>query len=278
MQNPQAKSDEIKAKSAVMRHRVANPVFEAIKIAQKDNKGKRGVATIQEIGMKGLELADWVSVATGWNAVYKKALLSGKSEEDAISEADDVTLKCQPSAREQDLAPLFKSGSEAFRLITQFQTALNVIWNQFTYDLPTAMKNRQWGFVVSMVTAYAVAGIGLGLLTEGLSGGDDDDKAKRFMYWSMSQAFDSVPLVGGMISATARQAITGEKQQFYASSVFPAAEELISAAGKTSQGEWDKAAKDFAEGLGYGIGLPVSGTKEAIGVLSGNPARIMGRR
>lgn len=271
------KSEEIRSKSAIMRHRIANPIIEAVKIAQKEGKGKKGLANIQAIGMKGLEMADWVSVAAGWNAVYKKALYGGATEEEAVSKADDVTLRCQPSTREQDLSPLFKTGSEAVRLITQFQTALNVIWNQFTYDLPTAVKNKEWGFVVRLTAAYAIAGIGLGLLMDGLTGDDDELQYKRFIYWSMAQAFDSVPLIGDGISAVVRQAITGEKRKYYSSDVFPAAEELISAATKATAGDWDKAATDFAESLGLGLGLPVSGAKELTAV-SSDPLRLIGRR
>lgn len=270
-------SEMVRSKSAVMRHRVANPILEAIKIAQKDSKGKKGLTTINAVGMKGLEVIDWVSVATGWNAVYKKALYEGATEKEAVAKADDVTIKIQPSAREQDLAPLFKTGSEGFKLITQFQTALNVIWNNFTYDLPNAVRNKQWGFVVGTIGSYAVAGIGLGLMTEGLKGDDDEPDHSRWIYWSMSQALDSVPLIGAGVSAVARQAITGEKRQFYASSVFPAADELLSAASRATAGDWDKAAVDFAESVGIGLGLPVSGVKEAIAA-PGNPGRLIGRR
>ena len=283
MQNPRQFDADVKSKSAIMRHRVANPIIEIIKKSQETNKGKRGLAWFQEIGMKGLEMADWVSVVTGWHAVYKKALRDGLTETDARNKADDITLKSQPSAREQDLSPLFKTGSEGFKLLTQFQTALNVIWNQFTYDLPMAIKNKDFQFVIRMVSAYALAGIAMNLLAGGFDDDDDELNRKRFAYWSFSQFFESVPLIGSGVSIVAEQAITGERRRFYNSPLLPAASELLNAASNAVAGDWGKAAGDFAESVGLGLGLPVSGVKElgrvvGVGGDGFNPEALIGRR
>jgi hypothetical protein len=263
IQNPREFSDAIRSKSAIMRHRVANPIIAEIKQAAETNKGKKGLAAIQAIGMKGLEIADWTSVSIGWNAVYERSLTGGLSEEAAIAKADDVVLKSQPSAREQDMAALFKTGSPAMQLLTQFTTAMNVIWNQFTYDLPTAVKNGDIRFIVGMVTGYGIAGSLLGLLAHGLGGDDDDDlRKRRYFYDAFSQFFESVPLIGNGVSALAEYAITGQKPRLYQSAVLPAAEELIDAAKSIRSGDWTRAVGHAASGAFLGGGLPLSGIKE----------------
>jgi hypothetical protein len=219
--------------------------------------------------MKLREIADWTSVSIGWNAVYERALREGLSEEAAVARADDVTIKTQPSGREQDLSPLFKNQHEAMKLITQFTTSLNVIWNQVTYDIPMALKNRQFGYVMRMVSAYAVAGIGgtaVGVAASALRGKEDDeDKWKRiFLFGSFSQFLDSVPLLGNGISTVAEQALTGERQRLYQSPMLPAAEELIEAVSRVTAGDWEKALQSFAEGGALFAGLPVSAPKQGI--------------
>jgi hypothetical protein len=265
IRNPKEFSDRVRGKSAIMRHRSGSVMLEEFRRAQETNRGKKGLSVIQKIGMKGLEIADWTSVVIGWDAVYQKALAGGLSEEEAVEKADNITLKTQPSGREQDLPDLFVNQPEAMKIITQFTTSLSSIWGQLTYDLPAAVRNRQWGYVLSMVFAYALAGWGIGAVTEAakvlIYGKDEDDEdawKRIFLYGSFSQALDSVPLLGGEISAIAEQAITGKKRRMYTSPLMPAAESLIEAAAKATSGDWNKAAQNLAEAAAFGFGGPVS--------------------
>jgi hypothetical protein len=159
------------------------------------------------------------------------------------------------------------------KLLTQFTTSLNVIWNQLTYDIPTAIKNREFGYVVRMATGYAIAGIGVtavASLAAALQGNDDDENRwKRiFLFGSFSQFLDSVPLLGNGISALAEQAITGERRRLYQSSLLPAAEDLIQAVSRVTAGDWEKAIQSFAEGGALAAGLPVSAPKQGIKVFN----------
>jgi hypothetical protein len=272
MRDPRGFSARVREKSAIMRHREANTIIADLHKAQETRRGKKALSMIGEIGMKGLEIADWTSVSVGWNAVYERARKEGLSEEAAIEKADDVTIKTQPSAREQDLSPLFRNQNEAMKMLTQFTTSLNTIWNQLTYDLPMAIKNRQIKYIVSMVSAYALAGIGVtavGIAAASLQGkGDDEDKWKRiFLYGSFSQFLDSVPLIGNGISALAEQAVTGERRRLYQSPYLPAAEELIEAVSRVTAGDWEKALQSFAEGGALAAGLPVSAPKQGLRVV-----------
>lgn len=275
--NPKAFDDFIKERSAIMRHRVQNPIIQVIKEGLADPKTKQKFAQFKEIGIKGLEIADWVSVATGWRAAYDSAIAKGQTDKEASAYADDVTLKCQPSARPEDMAPLFKTGSEFTRAFTQFQSALNVIWNQVSYDIPVAIKNKQFGYAFRQIASYIVAGILLGLVTRGKED-DDETKADDFLYWSMTQFTDSVPLIGSQVNSLWRQVATGEKSTPYSSPLMPALDESIAALRDISEGDWGNAARNFSEGVGLFLGAPVSGIKEIVKTAEEGPGALVGRR
>lgn len=251
----------VKEKSAVMRNRSFDVIKEAMKQSQKDAPGKI-IGKIEDIGMKGLEFADLVSVTSGWLAVYKKTLAQTKDEAQAIERADIITLRTQPSGDPADLSPAFKTKGEAWRMFLQFKVALNVVWQNLRYDLPMMVKNRNYWQAVGTVFGYALAGIGLGMVEDGL---DDDDEAKdglQVLYWSMTQFTDSVPLLGSQFSDLVDSVVTGRKARPFSQSIYPGAEKIISGVQKVTQGEWGKAAQNFMDGIGYTIGAPVSSKNE----------------
>jgi hypothetical protein len=216
------------------------------------------------------------------SASRKKVKSAEDIEIEAIKYADDITVLVQPSGRAVDLAPLFRNGKagggEALKLITQFQTSLNVIYNNVRYDMPTAVRNKEYGTAVRMVMSYVVAGIALGALCEGLGDGDDEEKLKKLVYYSVTQFTDSVPLVGSLVSSAAEKVITGKTTSYSGNSVFPAIEKTIQAATSLSQGDWEKAIIRAGEGFGFAVGAPVSGLKEAALTVTGNPEALIGRR
>ncbi len=301
--NPKAFDEAVK-KSAYMKHRVANPIFEAIKLAKQDPGASRLLAGFSDLGMKGLEFVDWASVSVGWKAVYNDvaaAMVKGKEsvkvggteyrlkadpEAPLLTVytpeeiADDVTLKSQPTADPAELAPLFKTkgkGGEFARAFTQFGTALNVIWQQFSSDLPNAIKHKQIGTAVRMLTAYAIAGILVGLVTRGKED-DDEDMKDDFLFWSFTQATDSVPIVSDLVTAIWHKIATGEKDEVYQSSLYPSAEKAYRGVINVTDGEWQQAARNFGESLGLGLGLPVSGFKELEAMAEIGPEALVGRR
>jgi len=275
----------VRDKSSVMRNRSFDVIKEALKQSQKDAPGKL-IGKIENIGMKGLEFADTVSVTAGWLAVYKKTLAQTKDEAKAIEQADIITLRTQPSGDPADLSPAFKTKGEAWRVFLQFQAALNVVWQNLRYDLPMMIKNRNYMRAIGTIVGYALAGIGLGFVEDGL---DDDDDAKdglQLLYWSMTQLTDSVPLLGSQFSDLVDSIVTGRKARPFSQSVYPGAEKIISGAQKVTQGEWEKAAQNFMDGFGYMVGAPISAKNEmkrAIGKFeendfSGGVKTILGRR
>ncbi len=210
-------------------------------------------------------------------------------EAEAVNKADDCVRLCQPSNRKVDLAPMFKNNSEAAKAVLQFQTALNVIWQNIRYDIPYAVKNKQYMNVVGMVLGYVMAGVISGMVTEGLLKDDDEpeDVAQRLGYYATTQFVDSIPIVGGNLDALAKKAITGEKSGLYNSSLWPTFDKYYNAASAFVSEDYDKALKNLEQGLLLTTGLPLSGIKEveaALGINDGeeglnfNPEAFLGRR
>lgn len=210
-------------------------------------------------------------------------------ETEAVNKADDCVRLCQPSNRKVDLAPMFKNNSEAAKAVLQFQTALNVIWQNIRYDIPYAVKNKQYMNIVGMVLGYVMAGVISGMVTEGLLKDDDEpeDVAQRLGYYATTQFVDSIPIVGGNLDALAKKAITGEKSGLYNSSLWPTFDKYYNAASSFISEDYDKALKNLEQGLLLTTGLPLSGIKEveaALGINDGeeglnfNPEAFLGRR
>ena len=191
-------------------------------------------------------------------------------EQAAIDYADDCTRLCQPSNRSVDIAPLFKNSSEAMRAYLQFQTSLNVIWQNLRYDLPYNIKNNLGFRVAGTIVGYAAAGIFMNSVMEGLDlGGDDgDDELKalrQLIFYATTQFTDAVPMIGSELTNTMDKIITG-KQQFMNSGtdMTPTFTKFTSILTNASKGNWEKAAEMTAQGFAMSLGLPVSGSKELL--------------
>lgn len=210
----------------------------------------------------------------------------------AVNKADDCVRLCQPSARKVDLAPMFKNNSEAAKAVLQFQTALNVIWQNIRYDIPYAVKNQQYSNIVGMVLGYVMAGVISGVVTKGIAGGDDDEPdakevAKRLAFYSTTQFVDSVPIMGGTLDGLAEKMITGKGTTLNNSSIFPTFQKYVDAASKLASKDYLKAVRSMEQGLQLTLGLPYSGIRELeamFGILDGeeglefNPEALAGRR
>ena len=308
--------DAIREKSVFMNNRVMDPMNELIEEMAEEGKTKfdRALGKFGKKGMAGLEWIDWVCVAPGWLACYKKeyarlqraseARYDAKMEElrernmyadiatseymtpdqmeaqarkeiledietEAVRYADDCTRQCQPSSRAADLAPLFKNSSEAMKAFLQFQTSLNVIWQNIRYDMPYAVRNKQFQRIAGTIMGYVFAGIFMNSVMDGVTSGadDDDDKdlqaLRNLVFYSTTQFTDAIPIMGSEITNMMDQVITG-KRGFAQSGtdMTPSATKLLSALTNASKGNWEKAVTLSAEAIGMAAGAPVSGTKE----------------
>ena len=269
---------------------------------QAKTKAGKVLTRTQQIGMQGLEMIDRACVAPGWLAAYReeaarlteanKKAKTPKTDNEidraASRYADDVLVRTQPSGRAEELAPLFREGGEALRLLLQFQSSLNVIYNNLRHDLPNAIKNKQYKRAAGIVTGYALAGIMTGLITEGFGGDGDDepdtaDKVKKTIYFAFTQGTDSVPVINGMVTSLSEKLITGKTSYRGSSSLYPAFEKAVQGTAALRDADIQKAASRYAEAAALTLGLPTSGTKEAIRaaeqVFTGQaPSALWGRR
>ncbi|MBO7731671.1 MAG: hypothetical protein J6S67_03945 [Methanobrevibacter sp.] len=195
-------------------------------------------------------------------------------EVEAITYADDCTRQCQPSNRLTDLAPMFKDKNEFMRAFLQFQTSLNVIWQNIRYDMPYAVKQKEFKRIAGTVIGYVMAGIFMNSVMDGVRDDDDDDDTqalRNLIFYSTTQFTDAIPMIGSDITNMMDQVITGKRG--FASSgtdMTPSATKIMSALTKATNGDFKKAAGLTAEGIGLFLGAPVSGVKE-INKLLGKP-------
>jgi hypothetical protein len=249
--------------------------------------------------MKGLEMVDWACVAPGWLAVYNREmarlqkaneglaadrqLSMADMEYEAVAKADDIVRLTQPSGRDTDQAPMFKNTPQAMKAFLQFTQSLNVIWQNIRYDMPAAVREGQMLQVVGGITGYILAGVSLGLLTEGLGGDDEDEKKKvawqrQLLYYSFTQFTDAVPFIGDAATKAWETAATGRFQWSGGDNIFPvlkefsgAGESAIKTVYKLGEGETETAKKaalkgllHFEAGLAYSLGIAQSGGKELL--------------
>lgn len=230
--------------------------------------------------------------------VESRLLSEDDLEKEAVHYADDCTRLCQPSNRSVDLAPLFKNkekNSEIGKAVLQFQTSLNVIWNNIRYDIPYAVRQKKFKQIAGMIFGYIFAGILVNSITEGYKVNEEDDEEKqqldrlrKFLYYSTTQFTDAIPVIGGAVTQ-ANSKIIGGNKGFASSSadIFPMFTKVIDGTKAITKGDWEKAAWKYGEAAGLATGLPVSGTKEVLyaagigdkdGQLEFNPESFLGRR
>ena len=243
------------------------------------NVAKEQEAEYQKLLKKyqGSEYADVLPTLESKEKKARSEIMSDEQQDaEAVARADDIVRRLQPSSRQTDLSPIYKNQNEIGNILLQFQTALNVIWQNIRYDMPLAVKEKRIGTIVGMITGYMMAGICLGLLTEGFD--DDDDeakKARKILFYSVTQFTDAAPIIGGdVINPLARVFITG-KAGYYNQSNLPAVEKAFSGLKRIGKAVWENdpekqkklfiyAVLNIAEGAGILFGAPVSGFKELL--------------
>ena len=284
--NPLKVWDFIAGKSQMMKNRSANVVIDLILKQSKEytsNKAARGLKKGQEIGTEGLVWVDRISVMGGWLGSYNKKLEELAKEgipreiadKKAVEYADEVVLRVQPTGDKTELSPLFKAGGEAVKAFTQFQTALNVIFRNLTYEAPVMAKNAfnkelpnevrksEALRFLGTLSGYMFAGALLGAVMEGHDEDDETgDKVKNWLYWSTTQFTGSIPLIGDMIDANIEGMVKEETPYYFNDDMLPALNNILRGTGDLTQGKYEKAMRKIGKGIGLGLGLPVSGTKE----------------
>ena len=231
--------------------------------SEAEQRIRQSLDKLQEISLGGLEWVDRVAVGAGWLAIYEREMQrNGGISSEAVRVADDAVLATQPVQRKSEMSRLFRSDNEFARLLTQFTSSLNVVFQNIFFDIPMAYRNRQWGKFWGTIAAYALSGALLFLIREEPWKDSDDDGEEEFqwrqlIYSFFSQAVDSVPLISDSVSQMVYEPITGESAFTFFGSTFPPLERLARVPGNITEGEWQKALMNSLESIGLFSGIPV---------------------
>lgn len=268
----------INSRSIMMKNRTMNPIIDEV-IKRKNewgqSKGQRAYSKFLEVGQIGLTMVDRYAVAGSWLAMYQRTLkeqLDAGSdtvyaETAAIQKADEFILRTQPTGDVTELASLFRNQNEAAKTILQFQTSLNVIWNNLTANVVGMARQKKYAQVIGTFAGYAIAGLVLGMVQEGY---DDDDETKtkvlKSFYWSLTQGLDSVPIVGSVVDGLVQKMVTGESSWSTSRgvSISPALDKVVQGINAAMKKDWQTSASKTAEAAGIVAGAPVSGIKQVI--------------
>lgn len=268
----------INSRSIMMKNRTMNPIIDEV-IRRKNEwgqtKGQRIYSKFMDVGQMGLTMVDRYAVAGSWMAMYQRTLNeqlkagsdSVYAEAAAIQKADEFILRTQPTGDVTELASLFRNQNEAAKTILQFQTSLNVIWNNLTANVIGMARQKKFSQIIGTFLGYAVAGLVLGMVQDGY---DDDDETKdkvlKSLYWSLTQGLDSVPIVGSVVDGVVQKMVTGESSWATSRgvSVSPALDKVVQGLNAVMKKDWQTAISKTAEGAGIVAGMPVSGIKQAI--------------
>lgn len=271
MANPIKFVKEAEEKSTILRNRSMDPIQDVLKKAAEagDAKLKKGLAGINEKSWILISLADRVSVAVAWNGIYEAELeATDGNEKKALERADELIQRTQPSGRMADLSPAFRNKNEFARAFLQFQSALNVIYNNLRHDLPNAVKEHQYGTAVGILVSYAIAGVclnaGVKLLKKAF--GDDEDKDLEnplaYAFFALTQGTDSIPLVGEYVTKISKGIFTGDMGKTYSDSLYPAFDKVFKGIQYIGKDDWEKATSQFLQGSGMILGMPVYSIRE----------------
>lgn len=268
----------INSRSIMMKNRTMNPIIDEV-VRRKNQwgqtKGQRIYSKFMDVGQMGLTMVDRYAVAGSWMAMYQRTLKeqlqagsdSVYAETAAIQKADEFILRTQPTGDVTELASLFRNQNEAAKTILQFQTSLNVIWNNLTANVIGMARQKKFSQIIGTFVGYAVAGLVLGMVQDGY---DDDDETKdkvlKSLYWSLTQGLDSVPIVGSVVDGVVQKMVTGESSWSTSRgvSVSPALDKVVQGLNAVMKKDWQTAISKTAEGAGIVAGMPVSGIKQAI--------------
>ena len=231
-------------------------------------------------GLSGLEWADQVTVVAGWKAIYEQELqkLGASTEENirkAVQIADEYVQETQPQSDKTEIAPLYKNKNEMLNILLQFQSSLNVIWNNLAYDTVNSLRRKKnLRTAIGTIFGYASAGVLLSLAHGDFQPDEDDDDYsfwRTFYYSATSQGIESIPIFSSYIDSIFGYVVNNEKPNYSTTSItpFPMLAEAFNAGKYTVQAVKEreaeyltKATEKGANALMLATGLPYSGIKE----------------
>lgn len=200
LENPVKLIHKIKSLDPQVKHRSIERELEELKNLKADTLYRKGKTNARKYGLMGIRALDMIAITIGENAVYKRYLSEGFSEEDALKKAQQVTLDTQPQAHPKDLPEIYAS-NEMLNWFLQFTNQLNQIYQLTTVDYPQYAKNKEWIKVFYGSVAMSMVALTIWSMTHKALPDDEDDVIDAFT----DQALNAIPLFG----KTLQQKING---------------------------------------------------------------------
>ena len=173
------------------------------------------IRALQNISMKGVQLADYGPAGATFLGAYAKKMKELGKDPDSMIMDKDILRYCNLQVRlghgtaQFNYAPqvLFNENRSLMRAFHIFETFILAQWSQISKDLPATYKrNKKEG--VKMATWIMLNFTGQAAITAGHAAiiasllGDGDDDEKEFKYYLGNELIQAVPYLnklGGMI-------------------------------------------------------------------------------
>jgi len=155
------------------------------------SKGKYMINKMGEVGLRGIQYFDEMTVTVGWTATYNRHKRKGASDLEAARLASKAVLTTQPASGAKDAAELYATDN-MLSVFLQFSNQLNQLFNLQAYDLPQAVLNREIKKATVMFISYALGGALIWAISNRRVPQDDEDKLDMLT----DQFFNVIPGVG----------------------------------------------------------------------------------
>lgn len=264
--NPMKMIQEVRELDPQVKHKSIERELEELKQA-RGTVVTQLIARVGDVGMQGIHLIDTVARTIGWDAVYSKAKALGKSEDEAIRLAQNATLRTQPAAAAKDLPALYAT-SEFINWFTMFTNQLNQIYNIATYDIPSYIKNKEYGAAALSTMGLATTALAIWAISHKKLPEDEEELLDA----GTEQFINAIPLFGKTVMASKRG---------WGSSDIPAFESgkavgrSIAAIERGEFTDYDK--RVIMEAIAVSTGLPFIGIKRGISTIQEeDPSLLLG--
>lgn len=179
---------ELKGKSAYMNARYENP-REAI-LGLKGSSAKK-LSSFQQLAVMPLTWGDAMASHLVWNAKYKESISQGRTEEQAVADADAAVRLTQSDSMTASRAKFLQS--EWSRMFTPFMSYIMSMQSMVRGSL----MSREYWEAARVAACYMVfAPFFESMIKEATSGPDDDDDDKFWMRVSKRYATDVTTTIG----------------------------------------------------------------------------------
>ena len=212
------------------------------------------VGKIGEDGLRGIVATDKVVRASGWNAVYKKALQENKTQAEAVRLARNTTARTQPTNVAADLASIYQKG-EGYRTALMFSNQLLKIYNGIYNRAPKLAKNLQdqqsRDQLTNLIMSTVLAGTGIWASDNGKLPENEEE---------LVDMMTSIFLNGsGPVGGAVAQTMSGFD---YELPIVGVGTDAIELGKKIADPDEDVELRDY-QGVLAAAGVPVTGAKRA---------------